>query len=315
MKVESAFSPAGISSFFKIHDRDENGVPIKDPKHIGALGGGFVISEGVTTRVKASKSEQDSVRVFINGHLSDQALTTKAVVEKVLAVVGEHFKVDVEHEVRVPIGAGFGASGAGALSTALALSRLFELEHSLNQIGMLAHAAEIEAKTGLGTVAALMVGGCVLTVEAGGPGIASVERLLVPADVRLLAVYIRPIYTKSVLGKPELRERINTLGEDALTRIRNKPTLTEFYKHSLSFAENLGLMTDRLRRVISALQDAGAIGATQNMVGEAAHSTFDADDAEKAAERIGKLFPSYKVFTFDIDPAGARLLGRSQRQS
>ena len=52
MRETSAFSPAGISSFFEILDRQPDGRPFKDLSYAGARGGGFVISRGVLTRVR-----------------------------------------------------------------------------------------------------------------------------------------------------------------------------------------------------------------------------------------------------------------------
>ncbi|MEM3755191.1 MAG: GHMP kinase, partial [Candidatus Bathyarchaeia archaeon] len=70
-----------------------------------------------------------------------------------LRLTDRGFKITIKHDIGVPIGAGFGTSGAGALTTCLALSKAFGLNLSINDLGMIAHRAEIECKTGLGTVA------------------------------------------------------------------------------------------------------------------------------------------------------------------
>ncbi|WP_455364567.1 pantoate kinase [[Eubacterium] cellulosolvens] len=308
MRVAQAFSPGGISSLFAVRDRDSQGLPIKVLDQIGALGGGFVIKKGVTTRVEVCRSRKNSIKIVINNRLAPEAMTTRAVVNKILSLADKNYNVRVKHKVDIPIGAGFGASGAGALSTALALSRLFNLPLSYNQIGMIAHHAEIEAKTGLGTVAPLMIGGCVLSIKPGGPGIAVIDRILTPAQTRILAIHISPIYTKSILGETGLRERINTWGEQALTRIQRQPTLETFFRYSLQFAKKLGLITPRLRKVIRVLQDEGAIGVTQNMVGEAAHAAFMTGETVQIAKKMRRVFPSYQVLISDIDQTGVRLI-------
>ena len=87
------------------------------------------------------------------------------------------FDVTVNHRVDVPIGAGFGSSAAGALTTSLALSNALDLHLTYNQLGRIAHVAEVQCKTGLGTVGPLMLGGCVLTVEPGAPGTSIIDRI------------------------------------------------------------------------------------------------------------------------------------------
>ena len=50
---------------------------------------------------------------------------------------------------------GFGTSAGGALTTGLALKEAIKLPLTYNQIGQVAHAAEIQCLTGLGTVSSL----------------------------------------------------------------------------------------------------------------------------------------------------------------
>jgi len=64
---------------------------------------------------------------------------------------------------------------------------------------MIAHKAEIECKTGLGTVVPLTVGGFILTVKPGGPGYALIDRIPISPDYRLIVGFCGSIYTKEVL--------------------------------------------------------------------------------------------------------------------
>ncbi|MDH5267580.1 MAG: hypothetical protein OEW62_07885, partial [Candidatus Bathyarchaeota archaeon] len=147
-KKARAFSPAGISSFFEICDRTPDGKLLSDSKHIGSRGGGFVISKGVLTEVSLAEAREKQIRVFINGKLSPEAETTRAVVEALLKKVPETCYVTVRHRVNVPIGAGFGSSAAGALGTALALSKALNLNLTYNQLGRITHVAEVDCQTG-----------------------------------------------------------------------------------------------------------------------------------------------------------------------
>jgi len=77
------------------------------------------------------------------------------------------FEIIIKHSINVPIGAGFGTSGAAALSLALALNEVFDLGMSKIEAAQLAHIAEVECKTGLGTVAAETFGGLEIRVKPG----------------------------------------------------------------------------------------------------------------------------------------------------
>ena len=95
-----------------------------------------------------------------------------------LSKMNEKYDVTVEHQIEVPIGTGFGTSAGGALTAGLALKEALDLPLTYNQIGKIAHVAEIECQTGLGTVSSLtFTGGCVLVVEPGAPGICQLDRI------------------------------------------------------------------------------------------------------------------------------------------
>ncbi len=167
-KSAQAFAPAAISSFFEICDQTAEGNPIADLERAGARGGGFGLQSGVLTRVSVVEAKTGSTTVFINGQLAPQAQTTKAMVQMLLAKAQANYDVVVEHQIGVPIGAGFGTSAGGALTTGLALKEALDLPLTRNQIGTAAHIAEIQCQTGLGTVSSLAQGGgCILVIERG----------------------------------------------------------------------------------------------------------------------------------------------------
>ncbi len=153
-KTAKAFAPAAISSFFEICDT-QNGNPIVDLEKVGAIGGGFGLEKGVTTTVTAKEAQKNSVKVFINSKPANEAKTTKHVVETLLAKTNTKYAITVKHQIEVPIGKGFGTSAGGAITSGLALCEALELPLTFNQIGKIAHVAEIECLTGLGTVSAL----------------------------------------------------------------------------------------------------------------------------------------------------------------
>jgi pantoate kinase len=308
LKSAVAFSPAGISSFFEICDRLPSGSLIPDLERVGARGGGFGIQKGVTTEVAVSEAKKNAVSVFINGKDFPEAETTRTVVHMLLAKTSQKYNVIVRHRVDVPISAGFGSSAAGALTTALALSKALGLNLTYNQLGRIAHVAEVKCKTGLGTVGPLMIGGCVVTVEPGAPGIALIDRIPITSDHVVVAGVFGAIPTKEVLSSNEKRLAINRWGRKTLDKILAEPSLENFLACCREFAEKTGFMTRRVRNLIKLAEDAGAIGAAQNMVGEAVHALTTYENVENVGQVFKKVLPEEKVLVANVDIQGARLM-------
>jgi pantoate kinase len=217
--------------------------------------------------------------------------------------------VTIRHVVEIPIGAGFGSSAGGALGTGLALSRALGLNLTFNQIGRIAHVAEIRCRTGLGTVGPLTIGGCVVTVEPGAPGIAAIDRIPISADYVIVAGVLGSIPTKEVLSLPEKRQAVNAWGRKTLKNILAEPSLENFMACCLDFAEKTGFLTDSLRKLAKIAKEAGAIGAAQNMVGEAIHALVTSENAERLVQAFKLVLPPEKILVSNVDTQGARLLG------
>ena len=310
MKTVKAYTPAGISSFFEICDTLPDGKPITDLEKVGARGGGFGIKKGVATEVKVSEAEENSIHIYINGRNAPEAETTRTVVEMLLERAEGNYYVEVWHKVDVPIGAGFGTSAGGALTAALALSKALGLKLTINQLGKIAHIAEIKCKTGLGTVAPLTVGGgCVVTVEPGAPGIAIIDRIPISEDYVVVVGIHGSIPTREVLSSPEKRLAVNRWGKLTLEKILADPSLENFLACCRDFAEKTGFATWQVRQLFKIADEAGAIGAAQNMVGEAVHAVATSENAEKVAQAFKRVLPEDKVLVAYVELYGARLLG------
>ena len=307
-KTAKAFSPAGISSFFEICDKTPDGKTISDLERVGARGGGFVINKGVHTQVEILEAKNTSIKVYINGKLAPEAETSRTVAETLLAKIEEKRRVKISHKVEVPIGAGFGSSAAGALGVALALSEALDLKLTCNQLGKIAHAAEVKCKTGLGTVGPIMLGGCILTVEPGAPGIGTIDRLPLSSGYSVVTGTFDPVSTKHVLSSPEARENVNRWGRKTLETIMEEPSVENFLACCLDFAEKTGFMTSRTKKMVKLAEKAGAVGSAQNMVGEAVHALASKKNAEKIAEAFRQMLPNERVLTTEIDFQGARLV-------
>ena len=307
-ETAKAFAPAAISSFFQIHDT-QNGKPITDLEKKGAIGGGFGLEKGVKTTVTAKEAEENSIKVFINSKHVVEAKTTENVVEKLLAKTSTNYAVKVEHEIEVPIGMGFGTSAGGALTAGLALTEAISLPLTYNQIGKIAHVAEIECQTGLGTVSSLTFsGGCVLVVEPGAPGICQLDRIPMTSDYVIVAGYLQSRIPKTILSSSEKKRQINSYGKKALDAVLIEPSLENFMDYCWEFAQNAGFATDSIRQLVAAAKKAGAIGAAQNMIGEAVHAVVHEENAKSVEEAFKQALPSQQVLVSKIDFQGARLI-------
>jgi len=304
-----AFSPAGISSFFQICDTEPDGKPIKDLARVGARGGGFGLKKGVLTRIAVTRSKKQAIRVFINGKLAPEAQTTRTVVEMMLERVDSPYSVEVKHRVEVPIGAGFGASAGGALTTGLALCKTLNLNLTHREIGRIAHVAEVKCQTGLGTVSGILYGGgCVVVLEPGAPNHGSVDSIPISPDFHVVAGVFEPRLTSEFLKSTTRRGIINKMGKTTLERILAEPSVENFLHSSREFAEKTGLATDRVIKLMDAAEKAGAFGAAQNMLGEAVHALVDRDKVKSVLAAFERILPRNKIVVAEVSLSGAQLV-------
>ena len=67
-------------------------------------------------------------------------------------------------------------------------------------------------------------------------------------------------------------------------------------------------MSPKTAQLIELMDAAGAIGATQNMLGQAVHAIADEDMARGILMAVKRHFPKAQAFMCSLDFAGARLL-------
>jgi pantoate kinase len=307
-KTAKAFAPGAISSFFEIHDI-ENGQPITDLIKLGATGGGFGLEKGTNTTVTVKEAKENTLNVTINNQ-PIRAKTTQHVVETLLNHVNKKYAVSVDHKIEVPIGMGFGTSAGGALTTGLALKDALSLPLTYNQIGQVAHVAEIQCLTGLGTVSSLNFGGgLILVTKPGAPGICQTDRIPISPDyVIVMGYYPSIIPKKSVLSSPERKQEINRYGKKTLEAILSEPSLENFLERCWEFAVKAGFTNENICALVKAAKKAGAVGAAQNMIGEAVHAVVHEENAESVAEAFKQTLPKQQVIISRVDFQGARLI-------
>lgn len=270
----TAFVPGHITGFFTIE-------PGSDPIETGSRGGGIALSDGVTVEVKAGERG-----VYLNGTSID--------IEPVERVL-DALRVDptVVATTELPIGAGFGVSGAIALGTALAANERFDRGLSTNELVTMAHGAEVQSGTGLGDVVAQHRGGITLRLDPGGPEHNYIDGI--PATTCVEYLSFGELSTEAVLR--EESEYVTEAGQTALSRVVDEPTTETFMYASRRFARETDLLTDRLGEVIQHVADAGG-SASMAMLGE---TVFALDSGLSEA--------GYDPQRCVVDCAGATIIG------
>jgi pantoate kinase len=264
-----AFVPSHITGFFAAKRSD-------DLVKSGSIGCGLCLSLGAITAVQASEETE----ILLNGQAS-VAPVSRFVVEK---IAESKSPVCVKTQLDMPLGAGFGASGAGALGAAYALNAYFDLGLTANGAATIAHMAEVSHRTGLGDVIAQNTGGLVIRLEAGAPGRGVVDRIPVPS-LKVNYVVRGPISTKDVLSDPKVMKEINREGEACLKELLRRPTLKEFMALSRRFTSRIGLASDWALEAIEAVEAAGGM-ASMIMLGDSVFA-IGGDEALKEFGEVG----------------------------
>lgn len=291
MRITKSYSPSHISGFFAICDN-------KNPLYKGSIGCGIVLESGCVTEVSVSPCNCNdlpvtvTVDIKINGVREEEAYTTRYVVDRLTGMRKSEAEVmvSVSTNFAVPVGCGFGASGAGALSTAFALNKLLSLNMTLNEVAQIAHCAEVENRTGLGDVIAEAYGGgVVVRKKPGPPEIGVIDRIPHRNEkISYVVLGIDETRTKTVLTEAdeegqegeEMKRRINETGRAAMKTLMRRPTLETFISVSREFALRSELISSTCKDVIEAVAAEGKIAGVA-MLGE---TVFVIGDSEALTE-------------------------------
>lgn len=298
-----AYCPGHITGFFEICDRS------RDPLKRGSRGAGLSVDKGVTTEVSVEESTLAAIEVLINGKI-EAAPVTKSIVNWMLeskkdAVVR---RIKVKHETRVPVGCGIGSSGAGAWGTTLALNQLLELHLTYDKIGQIAHRAEVENQTGLGTVSAQQKGGIEIRTKPGAPGIGHVDQIPFDPDLRIVCSSQGPISTKSMLSNPKVRTSINQYGGNLVRKITKDASPEELMRLSRIFSEKTLLLSQNLRKGLQLLDEKGYNNSSMALFGETLFTIGWADEVEDILGIFREWNKHGETFAAEVDTTGAKML-------
>lgn len=299
----TAFVPGHVTAFFSAH-------PAERPAAAGSRGAGVTLTDGVAVRVSAADDATPSRTI-------DGDPGSIGAVEDVLAALGVTAgddgtddadvagevdtagdadfidAVGVAIETDLPIGAGFGVSGAAALGAALAANAALDRGRSENDLIRIAHEAEVGRGTGLGDVVAQARGGVPVRLEPGAPGFGELDGI--PADARIEYVTFGELSTESVLGGDTTA--LSAAGERALDRLRADPRLPTLMESAREFAAAADLLLPEVAEAIEAVEAVGG-DAAMAMLGR---TVF--------ALGTGLSDAGYDPAVCRTDAAGARLVG------
>ncbi len=303
MVTARAWAPGHITGFFTIADADS------DPLERGSLGAGVSVSAGVTTAVRLNRSAPPRTLVSLNGQ-PQAAPVSRRVVDFFLASSGLTLpgSLEISHRIDVPQGAGFGSSGAGALSLALALNAALGGPLSPELAAQTAHRAEVECRTGLGTVLSCTVGGLEVRTRAGAPGRGIIRSFAVPTGRTVVSLVKGPLSTASALADAALRGRINAAGERMIDDLLADPNVDRFLELAGTFTAQTGLATPAVRDIISRLSGLGLTSA-MHMFGEAVFTILNGSqrplvsDLQRLAEETG-----FSLFVIEIAAQGGKVI-------
>ncbi|HME52018.1 MAG TPA: hypothetical protein VKM55_07360 [Candidatus Lokiarchaeia archaeon] len=289
--------PHRISGFFKIVDHT---LPLDygldDLLSIGSRGGGPCLSEcGVTAIEIDEHGESGSVKIFINGEdCADGAKTTRSVLKWMAGEAVNDIAITIKHDFPMLMGAGYGSSGSGALGTAIALNVLLDMGLSLNDCGKFAHCAEVENKTGLGTIGGQVRGGCTISIAPGFPF--TMETIILPPGIKIACATRGGLSTAQMLSDPDIRTSIIASGKTAMASIVEHFTIEHFTRIAIDFVNStwmqfleqldLGAVKNVMDAVNSDLPE-GILGASMNQMGKSVYCIYRAStDAEEYIDHV-----------------------------
>lgn len=292
----TAFSPGHITGFF---EKPENKKHNTDLLFYGSKGAGFSFKKGVTTSVELYKSKNKWYQIYINNSLTTNAEVSKWVVQYYLDKFDFTFYIKINHSIDIPIGYGLGTSGAAALSLSYALNNALNINLSKEYAAQIAHIAEIECNTGLGTVISEFYGGLEIRTSFGAPGIGKLTKIELN-NYKAIILCISPLSTKQILTN--YSNNANSLGQKMVEQLLLSKDVNSFLRMSYQFADFLGLTKGICAKPIEELNRLG-VDSSIGMFGETIFTLVPPYEVSSVTSVL-KKFPGTLIVS-DIDNRGA----------
>lgn len=200
------------------------------------MGLGFTVNEGVlVTVIKAKETTID-----FNGRKMD-FLPVRYVIDHLTKAA-----VKIVITSPLPLGCGFGLSGASALATAYGLNKLFRLKKSPKELAILAHTADAFHQTGLGDVVNQFFGGFLVKLK---PSSEFTVQKIPLTNIPVYYKYFSELSTTAVLSDRSLQEKIDRAAGEALAAVEKTLTKPVRFRDlidiSYVYCKKSGLLQDK----------------------------------------------------------------------
>lgn len=267
------YSPGSITLFFEIKDQTKNIMKR------GSKGVGITTDLGAFTTIEKSRDKE----VILNGKKLKNSI--QHTILKIL-----NLNARVLTDTTLPIKHGFGMSGAGAISTALALNHELNLNMSYFETIQVAHRAEIMHHTGLGDIATQSTGGFTIRLREGALPFGIVDRVLVEKTLIILSLD-GEIDTKTIITDPFYKKKIIEQGKKALNLFLYNKRIDYAFQLGAKFSKSIGLLTPEIEDIIKKSERFG--NATMSLIGNSIVAIGDSLALQDLFERYGTVYVSH----------------------
>jgi pantoate kinase len=292
-----AFAPGHVTGVFV----PDTGA--RDPRARGSRGAGLVLDLGVVA--SATWTPGPRTRLDVRGDLSRPFPISEDVARRLLGSSAGTLRIELSHGL--PVGEGFGTSAAGALATALAVSRV--LGRTERRAIEVAHLADLFGGGGLGGVASILGGGLEVRLRAGIPPFGEIVHRR--GRLRVVIGVVGPaVASPHVLGDRRQLARIRRAAAGIVPG-RGEISVGQFATASERFTDRVGFASRTLRSTIDGLRRRG-LPAAQAMFGQ----SFFAPAVDERAWRRGTDWlraAGVPFLTLSTAARGAHRLGTRER--
>lgn len=269
--ITDIFIPGAITGFFDIHGSSEIA-------KAGTTGFSVCISYGLNIRAISIPSGAHRVRFYTQGKRRIIPVS-RHVYDSFVPTLRRNYDITFMYYPQLPLGAGFGMSGATALGTAFCLNEL----QSNDNYGLVAYCADVCTKGGYGDIISQMKGGALLRCT---PGFGSQIIEIDPKDYKVVCASFGPLSTKGVLESESTVENINKEGSKCLSKAMEDPSIEKLMGLSRSFSDKVSLGTPRLDWAIEDVSSVNSLPASMSMLGESLFTFAREEDISDILEAL-----------------------------
>src|SRR5262249_15811654 len=127
-------------------------------------------------------------------------------------------------------------------------------------------------------------------------------------DYSLICSSFGPVEKSTVIRDDEMRLRVNEFGRQTMDLILKEPTPEALLRFSREFAEKTGLASKNLLKLADKAMEFGAVGANQNMIGNAIHCLVPKRRRRDFIRDLSRIVPLYSIFESELIRSGPRFL-------